>query len=219
MLRTNLATRPFYNDQAVRLAIGVGFAVIAALTLFNMARIVTLNRRNAELVASAEAGESRANALREQARKVRETLDSSDAALIQASAREANLLIERRAFSWTELFNRLEETLPADVRVGAVQPQIDTNGRMLIVATVYSRRIERLAKYCRVKTIGKRMARCVRSYRATITRSVRPSPRHQRLIHRKRRPPTVHRARQRPPEARDETELRRRRRAVVTRPP
>jgi hypothetical protein len=64
--------------------------------------------------------------------------------LIQASAREANLLIERRAFSWTELFNRLEETLPADVRVGAVQPQIDTNGRMLIVATVYSRRIEDL---------------------------------------------------------------------------
>ena len=144
MLRTNLATRPFYNDQAVRFAIGVGFAVIAALTLFNMARIVTLNGRNAELVASGEAAESRANALREQARKVRETLDSSDAALIQASAREANMLIERRAFSWTELFNRLEETLPADVRVGAVQPQIDNTGRMLIVATVYSRRIEDL---------------------------------------------------------------------------
>ena len=144
MLRTNLATRPFYNDQAVRVALGVGIAVVAALTLFNMARIVTLTGRNAELVASAEAAESRANALREQARKVRETLDSSDAALIQASSREANMLIERRAFSWTELFNRLEETLPADVRVGAVQPQIDNEGRMLIVATVYSRRIEDL---------------------------------------------------------------------------
>ena len=59
------------------------------------------------------------------ARKIRETLDSSDAALLQASAREANLLIERRAFSWTDLFNRFEETLPADVRVGAVQPQVD----------------------------------------------------------------------------------------------
>jgi len=144
MLRSNLATRPFYNEQAVRIAIGVGIVLVAALTLFNMARIVTLNGRNAELVASAEAAESRANALREQARKIRETLDSNDAALIQASAREANLLIERRAFSWTELFNRLEETLPADVRVGAVQPQMDTEGRMLIVATVYSRRVEDL---------------------------------------------------------------------------
>ncbi len=147
MLRSNLATRPFYNDQAVRVALGVGVALVAALTLFNMARIVTLNGRNAELAARAEASEARANALRERARKTRETLDSSDAALIQASAREANLLIERRAFSWTELFNRLEETLPADVRVGAVQPQVDNEGRMLIVATVYSRRVEDLALF------------------------------------------------------------------------
>jgi hypothetical protein len=122
-------------------------ALVAALTLFNMARIVTLNGRNAELVTAAEAAESRATALREQARKTRETLDSSDATLLQASAREANLLIERRAFSWTELFNRLEETLPADVRVGAVQPQMDTEGRMLIVATIYSRRVEDLALF------------------------------------------------------------------------
>jgi hypothetical protein len=144
MLRANLATRPFYNDHAVRVAIGVAILLVAALTLFNMARIVTLNGRNAERVAAAEASELRANRLREQARKTRETLDASDAAQIQASAREANLLIERRAFSWTELFNRLEETLPADVRVGAVQPQVDTDGRMLIVATVYSRRVEDL---------------------------------------------------------------------------
>jgi len=147
MLRSNLASRPFYNDQAVRMAIGVGVALVAALTLFNMARIVTLNGRNAELVAGAEASEARANALRERARKTRETLDSSDAALIQGAAREANLLIERRAFSWTELFNRLEETLPADVRVGAVQPQVDTEGRMLIVSTVYSRRVEDLDRF------------------------------------------------------------------------
>ena len=147
MLRSNLATRPFYNDQAVRVALAIGVALVVALTLFNMARIVTLNGRNAELAARAEASEARANALRERARKTRETLDSSDAALIQASAREANLLIERRAFSWTELFNRLEETLPADVRVGAVQPQVDNEGRMLIVATVYSRRVEDLALF------------------------------------------------------------------------
>jgi hypothetical protein len=147
MLRSNLASRPFYNDQAVRVAIGVGVALVAALTLFNMARIVTLNGRNAELVAGAEASEGRANGLRERARKTRETVDSSDAALIQGAAREANLLIERRAFSWTELFNRLEETLPADVRVGAVQPQVDTEGRMLIVATVYSRRVEDLDRF------------------------------------------------------------------------
>ena len=69
MLRSNLATWPFYNDQAVRVALGVGVALVAALTLFNMARIVTLNGRNAELAARAEASEARANALRERGEK------------------------------------------------------------------------------------------------------------------------------------------------------
>ena len=46
----------------------------------------------------------------------------------QAAAREANQLIDRRAFSWTDLFNRFEETLPADVRIVAVTPQVDTRG-------------------------------------------------------------------------------------------
>ena len=147
MLRTNLATRPFYNDRIVRAGIAVGVLVVAALTAFNVAQIVTLNRRNDELFARAEAAESRAQALRDQARQIRQTLDADEVATMQAAATEANLLIERRAFSWTDLFNRFEETLPADVRVAAVEPQVDTQGRMLIVATVYSRRVEDLFEF------------------------------------------------------------------------
>jgi hypothetical protein len=144
MLRTNLSTRPFYNDRAVRVGIAVGVLIVAALSAFNVARILTLNSRNAELVRRAEAAESHAGALRQQAMQIRQTLDADDVARLQAAASEANLLIERRAFSWTDLFNRFEETLPADVRVASVQPQVDTEGRMLIVATVFSRRIEDL---------------------------------------------------------------------------
>lgn len=144
MLRTNLATRPFYNDRAVRIGIGVGVLIVTGLSAFNAARIITLNNRNAELGARAEADESHAAARRDQARQIRQTLDSEDVAQLQAAANEANLLIERRAFSWTDLFNRFEETLPADVRVAAVQPQVDTEGRMLVVATVYSRRVDDL---------------------------------------------------------------------------
>ena len=46
-------------------------------------------------------------------------------------------IIEQRAFSWTDLFNRFEETLPADVRIVAVQPQIDKDERMLVAVTVW----------------------------------------------------------------------------------
>ena len=36
---------------------------------------------------------------------------------VSVDARQANDLIERRTFSWTELFNRFEHTLPDDVRI------------------------------------------------------------------------------------------------------
>lgn len=147
MLRTNLSTRPFYNDRIVRLSIVAGVLVVAALTAFNVAQVLTLNRRNDELVARAEAAEGRAQTLRDQAREIRQTLDANEVATMQAAATEANLLIERRAFSWTDLFNRFEETLPADVRVAAVGPQLDAEGQMLVVATVYSRRVEDLIEF------------------------------------------------------------------------
>ena len=41
-----------------------------------------------------------------------------------SAAREANLLIDRRTFSWTELFNQFEATLPADVRISTITPHI-----------------------------------------------------------------------------------------------
>ncbi|MGE3191352.1 MAG: hypothetical protein AB7N90_16835, partial [Vicinamibacterales bacterium] len=78
------------------------------------------------------------------ARAIRGTLDSGDVESVRVAAREANDLIERRAFSWTELFNRFEQTLPGDVRIAAVQPQLDQDGRMLVSVTTIARRIEDL---------------------------------------------------------------------------
>jgi hypothetical protein len=144
VLRTNLASRPDYNERAVRVGIGAGVVLVAALTAFNAAEILTLTQKNDELSSRASAAESRARGLREQAASTRKTLDQGDVSIVQAAAREANLLIERRAFSWTDLFNRFEDTLPANVRIAAVQPQIDDQGRMLVAVTVVSKRVEDL---------------------------------------------------------------------------
>jgi hypothetical protein len=147
MLRTNLASRPFYNERAIRISLGMVVVLVAAFTAFNAAQIVSLNSRNSELVSRAESAEARATDLRNQARATRQTLDKEEVGAVQAASREANLLIERRAFSWTDLFNRFEETLPADVRIAAVQPQLDENGRMLVAVTVMYRSIEDLTTF------------------------------------------------------------------------
>ena len=44
--------------------------------------------------------------------------------------------IDRRAFSWTELFNELETALPHDVRVAGVIPHIDKTDQLIVVFEV-----------------------------------------------------------------------------------
>ncbi|HYU78939.1 MAG TPA: hypothetical protein VEK56_08130 [Vicinamibacterales bacterium] len=144
MLRTNLSTRPFYNERAVRGGIAVLVLLAAALTTFNGMQIMSLSSRNGELASRAEAAENKARELRNQARVVRQSLNRQEVDAVQAEAREANLLIDRRAFSWTDLFNRFEETLPPDVRIVAITPQTDTEGRMLVAVTTISRKYENL---------------------------------------------------------------------------
>ena len=139
MVRTNLSTRPFYNERAVRVGIVVAVVLTAALTAFNAAEILSLNSRNSELVARAEAAEAKAADLRAQAQVTQKSVNVKDVNAVSAAAREANELIDRRAFSWTDLFNRFEETLPAEVRIVSVTPQVDTQGRMLVAVTVISR--------------------------------------------------------------------------------
>jgi hypothetical protein len=144
MLHSNLSTRPFYNDRAVRAAIA-GVALVAfGLTAFNLGRIWWLRSEGGDLRQRSEQNESLARDLRDKARVIRQSLNRQELAVVQAAAREANQLIDRRAFSWTDLFDRFEHTLPADVRLMAVQPQVDEDGRMLVAMTVVSRRVEDL---------------------------------------------------------------------------
>lgn len=147
MLRTNLATRPFYNDRAVRVGIAVAVLLVAALTAFNIMEVAALNQRNAEMTERAEAAEGQTTALRQQAQAIRQSMNTEEMAAVQQAAQEANLLIERRVFSWTDLFNQFERTLPPEVRITSVAPQIDQDGRMLLVINVLSRRPEDLSLF------------------------------------------------------------------------
>ena len=147
MLRTNLATRPFYNERAVRVGIAAAIILVAALTAFNVLTVLSLSTKNAEMTARAEAAEAQAAQHQLQARTITQALNTGTVSVVQQAAQEANQLIERRVFSWTDLFNRFEDTLPDNVRVSAVEPQIDRDGRMLLAVTVIARRVEDLNEF------------------------------------------------------------------------
>ena len=75
MLRTNLATRPFYNERLAHIVLGVGFALVVALTAYNVTRIIGLSRVQAELSAGASRDEARAADLSSRAAAVRRSID------------------------------------------------------------------------------------------------------------------------------------------------
>jgi hypothetical protein len=142
MLRTNLSTRPFYNERGVRGALGALLALALGLTLFNAYEVLRLQGQSRESRETMARNDAQARELREKAVVIRRSIDRAKLEAVQAKAREANALIDRRTFSWTELLNQFESTLPPDVRIGGVIPQIDEDGRRLVQITVFSRRIE-----------------------------------------------------------------------------
>jgi hypothetical protein len=122
VLRTNLATRPFYNERAVHAAIAAIAAIVLAITAFNAVRIVTLSRHNTELSSRVNAQRAEAERLTSEAARIRRTINKDELALVVNQAQEANALIDQRTFSWTEFFNLIESTLPPDVMLSAVRP-------------------------------------------------------------------------------------------------
>jgi len=139
VIRTNLSTRPFYNERVVHLWLGAIAAIVLAATVFNVSRIITLSRSGTELATQASRDEARAADLRAQAGKLRATVDPREVEFASAEAKQANDLIDRRTFSWTELLNRFETTLPDDVRITSVRPRVDRTAGTVIQINVVGR--------------------------------------------------------------------------------
>ena len=125
MLRSNLATRPFYNERAVYLVLGL-VAVVGLVVLYVEAgRIIQLSQLNTERIRQAEDDEREGAALSVLAAEIQRSVSPEALDEVAAAAREANLLIDQRVFSWTDFFNRIETTLPPDVMLTEVRPDIE----------------------------------------------------------------------------------------------
>ena len=142
MLRTNLSTRPFYNERAVQVVLGGVIVLIAVLTGFNIVEVVRLTASQRTLGAHAVESEREAGRLRTEAAAVRAQINAKELETVATAAREANGIIDQRAFSWSGLFDQLEQTLPDDVRITGVAPSVTQQGQFVVQITVQARRSE-----------------------------------------------------------------------------
>lgn len=140
--RINLSTRPFYNDRGVHAALALAAAAVLAFSGYNLWQVYMLSGRNAAVQARLSRAEAQTRQLRDQATTVRRSIDQKELAATVAAAREANQLIERRVFSWTEVLNQFETTLPPAVRISSVRPRIERDGTMVVEMVVLARTVE-----------------------------------------------------------------------------
>lgn len=147
MLRGNLSTRPFYNERAVRTMLAVLALAAIGLTIFNVVEILRLERAGRDARQTVAQNAERAREMREKAQVIRQGINQAQLEAVRVSARDANALIDRRTFSWTALLNYFQATLPPDVRITSVTPQLDDSGRMLVAISVFARRIDDLSEF------------------------------------------------------------------------
>lgn len=141
MIRTNLSSRPFYNERAVHLVLVLAGLLVLLLTAYNAVRIVALSRDNTELTAGITRDRTEAQRLAAEAQRVRAGIDQIRLKAIVDAAGHANTLIDQRTFSWTEFFNHIEHTLPPDVMLTSVQPSFAGSVTTIQIA-VLGRRAE-----------------------------------------------------------------------------
>ena len=139
MLKINLATRPFYNERAVHVVLvllGTG-----ALVLMGLAggTIFELSKNHAEITRAADASEALIGTVTQETRSLEENVSEVELEALRLSAAEANRLIDQRVFSWTELFNVIERTLPNRVMLTGLRPTGNADNVSLVIGVIGER--------------------------------------------------------------------------------
>lgn len=154
MLRTNLSTRPFYNERAVHAVAAVLALLLLAVTAWQVSRVIRLSRTKTELNAAIKRDANEIDYRTREAEQIRRGLNQAELAAVAAAAKEANDLIAQRTFSWTAVFNQLEATLPDDVMLTSVHPEFK-DGETLVNLDVQGRRSDEIdAFWSRLEKTG-----------------------------------------------------------------
>ncbi len=135
-LLLNVASRPFLNNRVVGTAIGVAGAALILATVWNLSvylgyggsyRQLSLEERQDRAKFATFFNDERTLMKEVQARDFRGAWDRG---------RLAGDLISRWSFSWTLLFNRLEQVMPVDVMMTAIRPTFGPQGIVVRVEGV-----------------------------------------------------------------------------------
>ena len=127
-LHLNLASNPYRDYKPVYAVVVAMSLLIAFLMLQNIDtyyRYVSETKSTRAKIAQVES-----EAAKEQrvAQSIDERMRSLDVTSLNQQTRFINSQLAERAFSWSELLDRLERVMPGDVRITSIQPSFETTG-------------------------------------------------------------------------------------------
>lgn len=127
-LHLNLASRPYRDYRPVYAVVVVTSLLIAFLMLNNIDtyyRYVSETRNTRATIAKLD---RQADAEHMRASAAEERLRNADVKSLDMETKFINARLAERAFSWSELLERLETVLPDDVRIHGIAPTFDKTG-------------------------------------------------------------------------------------------
>jgi len=124
----NLATRPFRNNAPIWAAFGLAFVLLWAFTWYNVYWFGATGEEIALRSQELQARRSELEALAADTVRMNGEVARVDLQSLNDRSAFANTIILKRLFSWTHLFDRLEEVLPGTVRLRSVRPGISREG-------------------------------------------------------------------------------------------
>lgn len=135
-LEINLASEPFRRDRPL-LAASIALSAVLGVLLITLTVLAIQARADATEARATLEGLARQTSTqqREIARLEASMRESNNAAILDRSL-FLNMLIQRKAVSWTRVFSDLSLVLPPDVRLVSVRPQILGNNQVVLDLTV-----------------------------------------------------------------------------------
>jgi Tfp pilus assembly protein PilN len=134
----NLSSEPFRRDRPILIA----SAAVAFLMLVCLGILITLAVMDRRATARDRTLQARLtsdlNKVKAEQRKVDADVKRPENSEVLERSVLINELLLRKGISWTRIFSDLEKTLPANVRVTQIRPQVNNNNKIYLEMTIAS---------------------------------------------------------------------------------
>ena len=131
-ITVNLATRPFIELRPIFLRLRIFMGVLAFVAVGALVASHILQRKLDVAQAQINAVHAKVVAAQDEKRRNEQRMREPQNAAVLARAHFLNALFLRKSFSWTAVMMDLENVLPTGVQVTAIEPQITTEGDVII---------------------------------------------------------------------------------------